>query len=80
MGVSAATLRSLLLIDLLPHDICVKTGSTYLVAIPKGAPIPSRKTVELSLSDEKQKQLKVEIYRRKEADEYSVELVWQSDT
>ena len=60
-------------IDLLPHDICVKTDSGFEIVVPKGSSIPSRKAIEVELQEEDQKSLTVEIYRSSPAsDDYVV--------
>ena len=66
-------LQSLMYIDLLPHDICVKTDTGFEIVVPKGSSIPSRKSVEFELQEEGQKSLTVEIYRSTPAsDDYVV--------
>ncbi|OAO11865.1 heat shock protein [Blastocystis sp. ATCC 50177/Nand II] len=63
MGYSMKDLQSLLFIDLLPHDIFIKTETGYEIVIPKGASVPSRRTVEFVLTEENQTSLSVEIFR-----------------
>lgn len=71
MGLSQEEIQSLLLIDLLPHDLFMKVGDEYQIIIPKGSSIPSRKTVEVMIEKD-QEYLVVEVYRKKEGDEYIV--------
>ena len=66
-------LQKLLFIDLLPHDICMKTDDRFETVIPKGSSIPTRKMVEVEI-EEKQRTLMVTLYRRKE-DEFVVAVV-----
>ena len=65
-------LQKLLFIDLLPHDICMKTDDGFETVIPKGSSIPTRKMVEVEI-EEKQRTLMVTLYRRK--DEFVVAVV-----
>ena len=58
-------IRSLLFIDLLPYDLCIETEMGYKVVIPKGATIPCRRSVEVALSEENQKELLINVYRKK---------------
>ena len=64
-GVSSKELQKLLFIDLLPHDICMKTDDGFETVVPKGSSIPTRKLVEVEIQ-EKQRTLTVSLYRRKE--------------
>ena len=68
MGVTEDEIRSLLFIDLLPYDLCIETEAGYKVVIPKGATIPCRRSVEVSLSEENQKELLINVYRKKAKD------------
>lgn len=66
-------LQSLLFIDLLPHDIFIKTETGYEIVIPKGASVPSQRTVEFVLTEENQTSLSVEIFRNAStSDDYVV--------
>lgn len=65
MGVKEDEIRSLLFIDLLPYDLCIETEMGYKVVIPKGATIPCRRSVEVALSEENQKELLINVYRKK---------------
>jgi hypothetical protein len=71
--VAPKELQKLLFIDLLPHDICMKTDDGFETVIPKGSSIPTRKMVEVEI-EEKQRTLMVTLYRRKE-DEFVVAVV-----
>lgn len=73
MGLSLPEIQSLLLIDLLPHDIYVKSGDGYEVIIPKGCSIPAKKTIEFEV-EEGQEDLMVEVYRKKEGEDYTVSM------
>ena len=68
MGVSPSELQSLLFIDLLPHDICIQTDKGYEVVIPKGVSIPTRKTIEVELEEENQKDLSLSVFRSKDSE------------
>lgn len=73
MGYSMKDLQSLLFIDLLPHDIFIKTETGYEIVIPKGTSVPSRRTVEFVLTEENQTSLSVEIFRNAStSDDYVV--------
>lgn len=74
MGLSKADIQSLLLIDLLPHDLFVKSSDDYEKIIEKGSSIPCRKLIEFEI-EENQKNLIVEVYRKKEEDDDYVVLV-----
>ena len=65
MGVKEDEIRSLLFIDLLPYDLCIETEMGYKVVIPKGATIPCRRSVEVALSEENQRELLINVYRKK---------------
>lgn len=71
MGLSQKEIQSLLLIDLLPHALYVERGDGYEVIIPKGCPIPTRKTIEFPI-EESQDRLNVKVYRKKEDEDYVV--------
>lgn len=78
MGYSMKDLQSLLLIDLLPHDIFIKTETGFEIVIPKGASVPSRRTVEVMLTEENQTSISVEIFRNSSAnDDYIVASILQ---
>ena len=62
-------IRSLLFIDLLPYDLCIETEMGYKVVIPKGATIPCRRSVEVALNEENQKELLINVYRKKSRSE-----------
>ena len=72
--VNTYKIQSLLLIDLLPHDLFVKSGDDYEKIIEKGSSIPCRKLIEFEI-EENQKNLIVEVYRKKEEDDDYVVLV-----
>ena len=69
MGVTEDEIRSLLFIDLLPYDLCIETEMGYKVVIPKGATIPCRRSVEVALNEENQKELLINVYRKKSRSE-----------
>lgn len=49
----------------------MKMGDGYQIIIPKGSSIPSRKTVEVMIEKD-QEYLVIEVYRKKEDDEFVV--------
>ena len=73
MGVTEDEVRSLLFIDLLPYDLCIETEMGYKVVIPKGSTIPCRRSVEVSLSEDNQKELLINVYRKKSKEQDPIE-------